>query len=36
MTMSPGLRKLALAAHLSVSVGWVGAVAAYVVLDVAG
>jgi hypothetical protein len=34
MVMSPGLRKLALAAHLTVSVGWVGAVAGYLVLDV--
>ena len=34
MTMSPGLRKLALAAHLALSVGWIGAVAAYLVLDV--
>jgi hypothetical protein len=31
--MSPGLRKLALAIHLTVSIGWMGAVAAYVVLD---
>jgi len=35
MTMSPGLRKVALAAHLTVSVGWIGAVAAYIALDVA-
>jgi hypothetical protein len=34
MSMRPGLRKLALAAHLTVSVGWVGAAAAYVALDV--
>ena len=33
--MGPGLRKLALATHLSVSVGWIGAVAAYLTLDVA-
>ncbi len=32
--MSPGLRKFALAAHLTVSIGWVGAVAAYLALDV--
>lgn len=32
--MSPSLRKLALAAHLTVSIGWVGAVAAYLALDV--
>ena len=35
MTMSPGLRKFALAAHLTLSVGWIGAVAAYMALDVA-
>jgi hypothetical protein len=35
MTLSPGLRKVALATHLTVSVGWVGAVGAYIVLDVA-
>jgi len=35
MTMSPGLRKLALATHLTLSVGWIGAVAAYVALDAA-
>ncbi len=34
MTMSPSLRKFALAAHLTLSVGWVGAVAAYMALDV--
>jgi hypothetical protein len=33
--MSPGLRKFALAVHLTFSVGWIGAVAAYMVLDVA-
>jgi hypothetical protein len=33
MTMSPGVRKFALATHLTCSVGWVGAVAAYLVLD---
>jgi hypothetical protein len=33
VTMSPGLRKFALATHLTVSVGWVGAVAAYLALD---
>jgi hypothetical protein len=31
--MSPGLRKFALAAHLTVSIGWLGAVAAYLALD---
>jgi uncharacterized membrane protein len=35
VTMSPGLRKFALALHLTLSVGWIGAVAAYVALDVA-
>jgi hypothetical protein len=34
MTMSPGLRKFALAAHLTLSVGWIGAVAGYLALDV--
>jgi hypothetical protein len=33
--MPPALRKFALAAHLTLSVGWIGAVAAYVALDVA-
>ncbi|HZA39928.1 MAG TPA: DUF2269 domain-containing protein [Actinomycetota bacterium] len=32
--MSPGVRKFTLAAHLILSVGWIGAVAAYVALDV--
>jgi hypothetical protein len=35
MTMSPGVRKFALAVHLTLSVGWIGAVAAYMALDVA-
>ena len=35
MTMPPALRKLALATHLSFSVGWIGAVVAYLVLSVA-
>ena len=35
MIMSPGLRKFALAVHLALSVGWIGAVAAYMALDVA-
>jgi uncharacterized membrane protein len=34
MTMPPRLRKFALAAHLIASVGWIGAVAAYIALDV--
>lgn len=36
MTMSPGLRKLALTAHVTTSVGWLGAVAASLGLGVAG
>lgn len=32
--MSPGLRNLTLAVHLTVSVGWVGALAAYLALDI--
>ena len=36
MTMSPRLRKLALAIHLTTSVGWIGAVLVYLVLVVAG
>ena len=35
MTMTPGLRKFALAAHIASSVGWIGAVAGYIALDVA-
>ncbi len=35
MTMTPGLRKLVLTAHLTSSVGWIGAVIAYVGLVVA-
>ena len=34
MTMSPSIRRLALAVHLTASVGWLGAVAAYLALDV--
>jgi hypothetical protein len=33
MTMSPGLRNLTLAVHLTCSVGWLGAVVAYLALD---
>lgn len=33
-TMPQGVRKFALTTHISVSVGWVGAVAAYLALDV--
>ena len=32
--MSPRLRKLALAAHITLAVGWIGAVAGYIALDV--
>jgi heme/copper-type cytochrome/quinol oxidase subunit 2 len=35
MTMTPRLRKGALTAHITFSVGWIGAVAAYIALDVA-
>ncbi len=35
MRMSRRLRKVSLAAHLTVSVGWIGAVLAYVALGVA-
>lgn len=34
MTMTPGLRKFALTAHITFSVGWIGAVIAYLVLDI--
>jgi hypothetical protein len=32
--MTPGLRRFALTVHVMFSVGWIGAVAAYIVLDV--
>lgn len=35
MTMTPGLRKFALSVHLTFSVGWIGAVIAYLALGVA-
>ena len=35
MIMTPRLRKFALAAHITLAVGWIGAVAGYVALDVA-
>lgn len=35
MIMSPGARKLVLTIHIAVSVGWIGALAAYLALDVA-
>jgi hypothetical protein len=34
MAMAPGLRKFVLAAHLTFSVGWIGAVVAYLALSV--
>jgi hypothetical protein len=36
MRMSPGVRNLALTAHVAASVGWLGAVAAFLALAVAG
>jgi hypothetical protein len=36
MTMAPNLRKLALTAHVTSSVGWLGAVATFLALAVAG
>ena len=35
MIMPPGLRKLVLTVHLTSSVGWIGAVVAYLALGVA-
>ncbi|HTF70002.1 MAG TPA: hypothetical protein VK638_45725 [Edaphobacter sp.] len=34
--MTPGIRKLVLTAHITVSVGWLGAVAAFLALGIAG
>src|SRR5713226_4683251 len=34
--MTPRLRKLALTAHITVSVGWIGAVGGFLVLSIAG
>lgn len=36
MIMSPGLRKFALTGHVTFSVGWLGAVAAFLPLSIAG
>lgn len=36
MTMSPGLRKVALTAHIVFSVGWFGAVAGFLALAIVG
>ena len=35
MIMTPGLRKFALAAHITLAVGWIGAIAGYIALDIA-
>jgi hypothetical protein len=35
MIMTPHLRKFALAVHITLAVGWIGAVAGYIALDVA-
>ena len=35
MTMTPGLRRFVLTAHVASSVGWLGAVVAYLALAVA-
>src|ERR671921_789542 len=34
MSMAPRLRKFALAAHITLAVGWIGAVAGYIALDI--
>ncbi len=36
MIMPPQLRKLALTVHVTASVGWLGAVAAFLALAIAG
>ena len=36
MTMTPGLRKFALTAHVTFSVGWIGAVGAFLAVSVVG
>jgi hypothetical protein len=36
MNMKPGLRKFALTAHITASVGWLGAVVAYLAVAIAG
>ena len=36
MTLSPRVRRIALVAHIVSSVGWLGAVAAFLVLSVVG
>jgi hypothetical protein len=34
--MTPGLRRLSLTAHVTTSVGWLGAVASFLALSIAG
>jgi len=36
MMMTPGIRKVALTTHVTSSVGWLGAVAAFLALAIAG
>ena len=36
MTMTPGLRKFVLTAHVTFSVGWLGAVVSFLALAVVG
>jgi hypothetical protein len=36
MSISPGFRKLMLTVHVTLSVGWLGAVAAFLILSIAG
>ena len=36
MTLTPGLRKLAVTTHITLAVGWLGAVAAFLALAIAG
>jgi len=36
MVLTPGLRKLSLAVHLTASIGWLGAAAAFLALAIAG
>ena len=36
MTMTPAVRKFVLTTHVTLSVGWLGAVATFLVLSIAG
>ena len=36
MTLKPGLRKFTLTAHITLSVGWLGAIVAYLAIAIAG